>query len=493
MTGNADLKSRMNFSVSEITSLKDIPKGAHIHVIGVCGVAMAQMAILLSQQGYQVSGSDKEFYEPMGGLLRNSKVTLKQGYSASNLEGQIDLVVIGNVVSAGHEEALEVERRKIPYTIFPKLLHELIIEGRHSMVVSGTHGKTTTSAMWACVLRELLQDPAYFVGGAALDLPSSLSLGGKKFSVVEGDEYDSAFFAKVPKFSFYRPDTLIVTSVEYDHADIYPDLAAINSEFDKLVLGLPQGARAIVCVDGDNLRALYNSWKSRAKCELISYGKSEAEWKLESCTQTGASQEVRARDKNGNALQFSLNIPGSYNALNALAVAIACESCGFDRRAVVEALASFHGVKRRQEVRFKKDGLVVIEDFAHHPTAVRETITGVKQAYPQHKLIAIFEPRSNTSRRKVFQNDYVQAFSMANQVHLFEVALRHNDSPDDLIDVGTLASEISATGTPAQTFKDVSAKTKELALFKSEKIVILVMSNGSFGGLLEKLLKELEG
>jgi UDP-N-acetylmuramate: L-alanyl-gamma-D-glutamyl-meso-diaminopimelate ligase len=479
------------FAAERTVSLSDLKPGARIHVIGVSGVAMAQLAVALSQAGYEVSGSDKEFYEPMGSYLGGSKVKLCRGYDAKNIPANVDAVVIGNAVSYGHTEVDAVEQKKYPYSFFPKLLHELIIKGRHSVVVAGTHGKSTTSAILATVLSRLGVEPSYFVGGVVRDLPESLHRGAGKVSVVEGDEYDSAFFAKVPKFNFYDPQTFIVTSVEYDHADIYPSLESINSVFTNQVLRLPNDARVVSCIDGENLRNLTADWKKKAKCQVITYGeREECDYRLLGVSVASGGQLVRVKSPKGEAT-WNLQIPGAHNALNSIAVVAVCDALNFSREKVFDALKNFQGVKRRQELRYGKNDIAIIEDFAHHPTAVKETIAAVRQAYPGKRLWAVFEPRSNTSRKKVFQIPYVAAFAGADLAVLCQVAARSNDTANDLIDVEDLGRSISANGTACRVLATPKAIEDCLISEMKQGDVVLIMSNGSFGGLIDALLKRM--
>lgn len=476
------------FTIDKVTSLHSLRQGASIHIIGVSGVAMAQIAVELARKGYQVTGSDKEFYEPMGGLLRASSVGLKHGYEAGNVPTNIDLVVIGNAISYENPEVAVVEEKNLPYTCFPKILEESLISGKHSIVVTGTHGKSTTTAMIASTLVKLGTDPSYFIGGVAQDLPKSLHWGTGSYSVVEGDEYDSAFFAKVPKFEFYHPNTCIVNAIEYDHADIYPDLESINREFTKLIIGMPASGTALCCVDFDNTRHLVTEWKRSATCKIITFGlDASADVVLTERKQDGFGQLVQVSSKQFGCFTFSIPVPGAYNAKNALATILAGLVNGLDIKKLQEAVSSFRPVKRRQEVRFNAAGVVLVEDFAHHPTAVNETIAGIREAFPDKKLWAIFEPRSNTSRRKVFQEDYIKAFKEADVAILCDVTARAIDTNVELINVAELSEKIGATGVESACLPNAQAIEEHLMSRLSGNDVILLMSNGSFGGLPQSL------
>lgn len=484
--------AKSDFSIAKATALSAVPKGGRIHVIGVSGVAMAQLAVELTKKGFLVSGSDKDFYEPMGSFLRNSSVTLLKGYQEEHVPPSVDLVVIGNAVSYENPEVQAVERRALPYTCFPKLLQETIISGKHSIVVTGTHGKSTTTALIASTLLKLGGDPSYFVGGIAQDLPMSLARGEGKWSVVEGDEYDSAFFAKVPKFSFYTPDTAIVNAIEYDHADIYPDVESIVREFRGLLVNLPASGTAYCCVDYPHVRKLVEELRGSIKAQVVTFGCGpDADVYIESRTQEGLSQRVRAVSKALGPMEFSIPQSGIYNAKNALVTLLVALQEGFKREAAIQALSTFRAVKRRQEVRFNKAGVVLIEDFAHHPTAVDETLSGLREAFPTKKMWAVFEPRSNTSRRKVFQDSYVKAFRSADCAIVCDVESRSIDAHQELMDVGTLVREVEATGVRAVMLQNAQAIEEFLLREIGDDDLIVVMSNGSFGGLPQVLEERL--
>jgi UDP-N-acetylmuramate: L-alanyl-gamma-D-glutamyl-meso-diaminopimelate ligase len=487
------------FSVAATTSLHSLPPAAKIHVIGVCGVAMAQISIALAERGFRVSGSDKEFYEPMKSLLGASAVKLCVGYAAENVPTDASLVVIGNSISYGNPEVAVVEEHNLPYTCFPKILQEVAISGRHSIVVAGTHGKSTTTAIIASMLLHHDQNPSYFVGGVAQGLPQSLAVGTGPFSVVEGDEYDSAFFAKVPKFSFYTPDTAVVNAIEYDHADIYANVEAIESEFTKLVNGLPQRGTAVCCIDFPLVKKLVESWRSSAQCRIVTFGAdAEADYVITNRSMDGMSQVVTVRTPQGESIPFFIPIIGEYNARNATAALIVSELVGLPRAKTLDALKVFKSVKRRQELRVIKDGVALIEDFAHHPTAVQQTIAAVRDAFPKAKLWAIFEPRSNTSRRKVFQQEYIDAFTGADVAIFKDVTARAIDAGVELIAVSDLSDDVAASGTPSVCLPDVTAIQEYLWKHLTRtpgatdvSNVVVVMSNGSFDGLNDLLQRDL--
>jgi UDP-N-acetylmuramate: L-alanyl-gamma-D-glutamyl-meso-diaminopimelate ligase len=479
---------KSHFSIDRVTSLSNVPKRGRIHVIGVSGVAMAQLAVELTKQGFLVSGSDKDFYEPMGSFLRNSSVTLFKGYAAANVPSSVDLVIIGNAVSYENVEVAVVEERNLPYSCFPRMLHEAIIDGKRSIVVTGTHGKSTTTALIASTLLKLEGEPSYFVGGIAQDLPMSLARGDGAYSVVEGDEYDSAFFAKVPKFSFYHPDICVINAIEYDHADIYPDVESIIRVFREMVVKMPPHGTVLCCIDYPYVKNLVDEVRGKIASTIVTFGTSpDADISIVRREQVGLSQRVTARSESHGEFTFSIPMSGVYNAKNALVTIVVAMMGGYSLEKATEAVATFKSVKRRQEVRYDKNGVTLIEDFAHHPTAVHETLSGIREAFPGRKIWGVFEPRSNTSRRKVFQEPYVSAFKNADEVVLCQVVSREIDAHQELLDVATLSAKIGEGGTSSRALPDPKAIEEFLLAQVGANDVIVVMSNGSFGGLPQSL------
>lgn len=484
------------FNVSRMTALSDVPVGGQIHFIGVCGVAMGQLAVALSGMGYDVSGSDHAFYEPMGSFLRSSSVKIIEGYSRDNISSDIDLVVIGNAISYGHEEVTKVEEAELPYTCFSELLREVVIEGKLSIVCCGTHGKSTTTALTHHILKELGRDPSFFVGGVIEGEALSLYRGNGTESVVEGDEYDTAFFAKVPKFTFYRPDIAIINAIEFDHADIYSSIDDILKEFDKLVALLPAAGTLLCCIDFPLVKAQLEKWRLANSCNFITFGQSEdADIRICKRKVNGLSQSFTLDSALfSEPLEINLNVSGVYNARNATAAVLAAVIAGVDAAEAAATLLNFKKVKRRLDVRLERADLVLIEDFAHHPTSVQGAIFAVREAYPDFNLLAIFEPRTNTSRRKVFQSDYIKAFGAADKGIIARVQARNEIDPaGELLDVEQLAVDISSTGTECITLPDAAAIHDYVLSSSTGKTAILVMSNGSFDNLIQKLETSLRG
>lgn len=479
------------FSQQDITSLATIPPGGRIHFIGVCGVGMGQLAVALAEQGYQVSGSDKEFYEPMGTFLRNSAVVLQEGYQSNNIPPEVDLVVIGNAISYGHPEVDVIEANQLPYTHFPQLLYETIIAGRRSIVVCGTHGKTTTTAMITTSLIKLGQYPSYFIGGIVPGVPRSLQIGKSLISIVEGDEYDSSFFAKVPKFNFYQPEICVINAIEYDHADIYPNLTAIEAVFTKLVRNLSHGSQLICSLDSPVVARLLPNWREQTTATITTFGQHpQADCRIVDLTQMGPELKLTLHHHE-QSHEVILPAVGSFSARNACACLLAVEAVGFPTQAILTSLTEFRSVKRRQEILLNNPRALVIEDFAHHPTAIKETIAAVRAAYPQRRLWAIFEPRSNTTRRRVFQDEFLEAFGQADQVILGSISPRPNECIDELLDEELLVTQLTSRGIPAVVLQNATSIIDHLDSNHGTKDIYLIMSNGSFDQLPSRLVEHL--
>ncbi len=427
-----------------------------VHVIGVGGTLMGAFATFLKRRGIQVTGSDQNVYPPMSDVLSNAGVTIFNGYEAKNLTQlpvRPDLVVIGNVIQATNAEARAAIDGGFAYSSLPEAMERLLLKRTRNLVVSGTHGKTTTSSMLAHVLHACGQDPNYFIGGVSHDLPFSFNVTGIEDNrpfVLEGDEYDTAFWDKVPKFNHYLPNDVILTSVEYDHADIYPSLEAVVRAFEGLVDRIRPDGRLIACLDYENIHGLIR----RAKVPVLTYGSGEGASRASRFVpgnvhhdRTGTRFEILDQGKRVDEIR--IQIPGLHNVLNALAVWIECRELGLDPAAVRAALASFRGVKRRQEVRGEVRGVLVIDDFAHHPTAVRETLRALKAKYAGRRLIAVFEPRSATSRRKVFQREFASAFAEADAVFVAKPYDQTRISSDQQFSSEELVADIGALGVQA--------------------------------------------
>lgn len=468
-----------------------VDPGRHrrLHLLGIAGAGMGAFAGLLRAAGFQVTGSDQNAYPPMSEWLRAWGIPVLTPYRPENLDRACpDLVVVGNVIRRQNPEATAARERALPQTSFPAALGDLFLEGRHPVVVAGTHGKTTTSALLAHVLVSAGRDPSYLVGG----LPrggASFRLGQGPHVVVEGDEYDTAYFDKSPKFLHYRPRTAILTSVELDHVDIYRDLAHYQTAFERFVALLPPGGFLAVCAAYPD--ACRIARQSRAR--VVRYGVEApgAEYTAGGLElgPGGASFEVW---EEGCLLgEVRLPLGGRHNVANALGVVAAARSLGLDLEEIRAGLASFPGVHRRQEVRGEVKGVAVVDDFAHHPTAVRETLAAVAAAYPGRRLWAVFEPRSNTSRRRLHQAEYVDALAGARCVRLRVPEPHDQVPPEETLDVGRLVADLRARGVDAAAAAGVGDLVAEVAAEVRPGDVVVVMSNGPFGGFADRLLAAL--
>jgi len=465
--------------------MNDLPPGGHIHLIAVCGVGMASLAGLLQSRGYRITGSDQNVYPPMSTYLAEIGIDVLTGYRAEHVTPRPDLVVIGNAVSRGNAEAEAVISQNIPYISFPQALGEFLIGGRTSIVIAGTHGKTTTAALAAWVLASAGLDPGFFVGGVPLNFGSGWRPGGASHVVLEGDEYDSAFFDKGPKFLHYRPTHAILTSVEFDHADIYRDLDHVKSAFARLIEILPADGKLVVCSDYADAIALAKAARSQA----ITYGErgdwtaSDIEFRqgrtfFTPCYQGQSEGPLEAR------------IIGRHNVKNALSVYAMARALGIPREKLLDGFRTFKGVKRRQEVRGEQRGVLVLDDFAHHPTAVRQTIDAVRSAYSGRRLWAIFEPRSNTSKRNVFEKEFAAALALADRVIVAEVFQPEKIPPGERLSVDRLVREVNRLAgveraTMIASASDIAAHVAHNARSGD---VLLVMSNGAFDAVHEKIL-----
>lgn len=458
-----------------------------IHLLGVGGTGMGSFAGLLKAAGYEVTGSDENVYPPMSDMLAAWGIDVLTPYRPENLDSaRPDLVIVGNVIRRVNPEATAVRERALPQTSFPAALGELFLEQRHSVVVAGTHGKTTTSALMAHVLVSAGRDPSFLVGGVAQNYAGNFRLGKGDAFVVEGDEYDTAYFDKGPKFLHYRPKTVILTSIELDHVDIYRDLAHYESAFAALVSKVPE--RGLIAVSASYPSAVICARAGKAKVVTYSgHADSEADLRPRDPTFGPDGARFVLLDRGEAKGELRLPMGGAHNLENALGVYAAARNLGLSFEEIREGLASFQGVKRRQEVREEIDGITVIDDFAHHPTAVRETLAAIRGRYPGRRLWAIFEPRSNTSRRNLHQKEYQRAFDGAQRVSL-RTPEPHDKVPEnDRLDVKALVESLGARGIRASARDEVDAMVDEVSAEAEPGDVLLVMSNGSFGGFIPKL------
>jgi UDP-N-acetylmuramate: L-alanyl-gamma-D-glutamyl-meso-diaminopimelate ligase len=440
----------------------------------------------LKDRGYKVTGSDLNPYPPMSTQLESLGITIQRGYKADNLQPRPDFVIVGNVISANNEEAQELLRSGIPYTSLPKAMGEYIIENRESVVISGTHGKTTTTSMMAWAAENAGVKPGFMIGGIPKNFSQSFKNPEGNYFIIEGDEYDTAFFDKVPKFIHYRPKHVILTSVEFDHADIYKDLQAVKDSFAQLMTLIPENGTLLACAEDANVMEL----RSLAKYQKsFTYGfKKESDFRAKVLFQNEKGLGFEVHFKNEILGPYSMEITGDYNILNATAVVAMSKCLGFSENRTQIALESFKGVKRRQEILGEPHGILVIEDFAHHPTAVRETVKGIQKRYPGRKVFSVFEPRSATSRRKVFQNDYVEAFKGSHEVLLAKAFDQSKIDSEDRFSTEELVADLKKASVEAGAFDSADQIVSALENRAKRGDVVLIMSNGGFDGIYTKLL-----
>jgi UDP-N-acetylmuramate: L-alanyl-gamma-D-glutamyl-meso-diaminopimelate ligase len=454
--------------------------GKHIHLIGICGTAMASLAGMLQTSGHRVTGSDSAAYPPMSDQLAAWGIHVFDRYDAANLRERPELVVIGNAISRGNPEVECVLDERIPFTSMAALLHDEFLRGRESLVVAGTHGKTTTTSMLAWIYEVAGQDPSFLIGGVAENFGTSFMVKPTNPFIIEGDEYDTAFFDKGPKFMHYFPDVVILTYVEFDHADIYADLSAVKTAFKRLVNLIPRRGRLIAFDGNENVTECV----ANAFCSVERYGGSpNSYWRVRQIAHEGGG--VKWRLERGGKLfaRLTLPMPGEHNALNATAAAALAAGQGISADAIVEALATFRSVKRRLEVRAELNGITIIDDFAHHPTAIRETLRALRHAYAGRRLIAILEPRSNTLRRNVFEDALVASLAFADEVMIASVFRQESIPEAERLAPENVAGRLRENGTRAEALADAPAIVAALAPTLRRGDVVAIMSNGAFGDI----------
>jgi len=469
----------------------------NVHMIAVCGVGMASLAGMLKEKGFRVTGSDSNVYPPMSTQLENLGIRLSSPYAAGNIPADAELVIVGNAVSRGNPEAEEAVRRGLPVLSMPQAVAEHFIGSLESIVVAGTHGKTTTSALAAWSLFALSDDPSFLIGGVPKNFPVSYRVGKGRRFVIEGDEYDTAWFDKGPKFLHYRPKVVLLTSIEFDHADIYRDLSHVRESFLRLASILPADGLLVACADYRDVVEV----AAEARCPVVFYSTKDGSgagtagqesWSVRGTGEDGGMTAFRM-ERGEQALDFRFPLPGIHNAANAAGVAIVLMRLGFPHDRVVSAFERFEGVRRRQEVVGEFRGILVIDDFAHHPTAVRETVRAVRGRYPGRRIVAVFEPRSNTSRRKVFQREFTEALAEADEVVIAgvfgadKIPEGERMSPEDVV------AGIRAMGRPAEFIREVDDIVARIGEGCGPGDLVLLMSNGGFGGIQGKLKARLSG
>ena len=459
----------------------------HVHFLGICGAAMAAAAALLKQRGLRVTGSDQNVYPPMSTFLAGQDITAMASYAAANLDavGAPDLVVIGNVISRGNPEVEAVLDRRLRYASLPEVLREFFIQGKTSIVVTGTHGKTTTTSLLAWTFQHAGRAPGYLIGGIPLNLGQGCACPPKaRYFISEGDEYDTAFFDKRSKFLHYLPDTVIINNIEFDHADIFASLDDIKLTFRRLINIVPPNGLVLANGDDPNVREVI----ATAPCPVKTFG-------------LGHGNDFRATDVRLAAdyselrithYAFRISLLGQHNVRNALAVAAASLHHGLTAAEIQAAFDTFRGIKRRQEIRGEAGGVTVVDDFGHHPTAIRETLRAFRPQFPGRRLWAVFEPRSNTTRRCVFQKELAESLAEADGVFVSQIARLEQLAEHDRLSPERLIADIAARGRPAHYLPDADAIVASIVPLLRPNDVVAIFSNGGFGGIHGKILAALQ-
>ncbi len=473
----------------------DLKKVHHIYLMGICGTGMASLAGMLKAKGYLVSGSDQNAYPPMSTVLADMGIKIFTPYAANNLSEKPDLVIIGNAVSRDHVEAQVVINQNIPYLSMPECLNQIFLQDKICLVVAGTHGKTTTATLLAWCLEKAGLDPSFFIGGVPKNFSNNFKLGSGKYFVLEGDEYDTAFFDKGPKFLHYNPTHVLLTSVEFDHADIYRDLEHLKTSFKNLVELIPSSGSLIANLDYPVVADVIGMSMAKTK-NVFTYGLTkDTSFHIQNLNvkPEGMFFEIAKPQQKASSATMHLNLFGNHNVSNALGVATLLQHLGLSFTQIAEGFATFAGIKRRQEILGTPRNITIIDDFAHHPTAVRETIAAIHCRYPHQKIWAIFEPRSNSSKRDVFQADYPAAFLGADAVVIHDVFMPEKVKDGKVLNVEQIVLDINkiAKKELAQHISGIDHLLNYLTTHAQSGDVLLIMSNGSFGGIHQKLLKDL--
>jgi UDP-N-acetylmuramate: L-alanyl-gamma-D-glutamyl-meso-diaminopimelate ligase len=464
-------------------------KPLHFHFSGIGGAAMAPLAGMLAESGHRVTGSDAGVYPPASTLLESLGIRWTNGFDAANLDPAPDIVVIGNALSRGNPEVEYVLDRKIPFRSLPQTIEEFFLPGRDSLVVTGTHGKTTTTSMLSWILHHAGRRPNFLIGGVAENFGRSFGLGGGAEFVLEGDEYDSAFFDKAPKFLHYHPDEVIITSLEFDHADIYENLAAIELQFRRMVNLVPRSGRIVAWGESETVSGVVQ----KAFCPVETFGFSpDVDWLAGDVEFTEGETRFRVSHQGGEVARVRMLLAGRHNVLNALSAIAIAHGRGVSGTAIEDAMMTFRGVLRRLEVKGEAAGVLVVDDFAHHPTAIRVTIDAARNRWPGRHIWAVFEPRSNTMRRKVFEASLASSLSTADAAILGAVNRASLLGDEERLSPEGVLQAVRAAGRIAEAFDSAEEIAEYLVGETRPGDLVLVMSNGSFDGLCGKLLGKLQ-
>jgi UDP-N-acetylmuramate: L-alanyl-gamma-D-glutamyl-meso-diaminopimelate ligase len=459
-------------------------KRKHIHLIGICGTAMASLAGMLNERGFHVTGSDAAAYPPMSDFLASLGIEVAQPFTVENLNPRPDLVVVGNAISRGNVELEHVLDERIAFCSMPEILHDEFLVGKEVIVIAGTHGKTTTTSMLSWIFESAGKAPSFLIGGIAENFGSSFRLGAGKHFIIEGDEYDTAFFDKGPKFLHYFPDSVILTSVEFDHADIYKDLEAVETAFKRLVNLVPRRGRIVAFDTGESLERCL----ARAYCPVERYGAgTRSAWQMVNLKLMPKSTSWSLRHHGQPWGDFEFALGGEYNVWNAIAATAMAAGYGMGQEVIATALKSFKSVKRRLEVRAEVKGITIIDDFAHHPTAIAGTLTALRSRYPHGRVWAILEPRCNTLRRNVLQPQLAKSLALADEIVIANVFKSDSIPEAERLNVASLAADIQKHGRRARVVPEVDGIVQLVAPEMRSGDVVAILSNGGFGGIYDKL------
>src|SRR5437870_6132576 len=462
--------------------------GKRVHLIGICGTAMASLAGMLKQRGFHVTGSDAAAYPPMSDFLGSLGIPVSQPFTEKNLTPRPDLVVVGNAISRGNAELEHVLDERIPFCSLPQILHDEFLRGKEVLAVAGTHGKTTTTSMPALIFQYAGMQPSFLIGGIAENFGSSFQLGTGRHFIIEADEYDTAFFDKGPQFLHYFPDSIILTSVEFDHADIYKDLEAVETAFRRLVNLVPRRGRIVAFEHGESIERCV----SQAFCPVERYGSSpKAAWRVTDLSLEASRTRWSVLRDGEPWAEFEFSLAGEYNVWNATAAAAMAAGYGISKDEIGAALKAFKSVRRRLEVKAQVNGITIIDDFAHHPTAITGTLSALRSRYPGARLWAILEPRSNTMRRNVFQNELAKSLALADEVIIAAIFKSDAIPEAERLDLDAVAAQIHSYGRRAQVIADADSIVASAAPQIRARNVVAILSNGGFGGIYEKLPQRL--
>jgi UDP-N-acetylmuramate: L-alanyl-gamma-D-glutamyl-meso-diaminopimelate ligase len=481
------------FTDESFTALEQLPRGSRIHFIGVGGIGMGQLALELAGRGYTVSGSDREYYDPMRSLLQSSTIKLFPEFAAGNITDALDLVVIGTAVGANNPEVRETARLQRPFSSFAPLLQQLFPATQKRCVVSGTFGKSTTTALLANLLSSAGYDPSYFIGGAKQDAPS-LHCGNGDWLLLEGDEYFTSFFSRKPKFLWYRPQVAVITAIEFDHGDIYLDLEDVLRAFDSLVFSLPRNGALVCNTDCPNIASRLPLWRKEARCRITTFGSTTGAdfYFSREFARSEREQMLHMTAADGSNVKFILALSGMLNARNACAAAAAAYQLGIPLSQAAGGMAGFTPLRRRMETVFDDGRIKIIEDFAHHPSSIRETLRAIRETEPQRRVIAAYFPTTPTAKWNIFQQEYVTAFRLARAVIIRKPQLNWADRGHRLFDTDRLIADLRQHGVSASAGENDEEVLHTILALARPGDSILLLSSGPLEKIKQDLIRRCE-